>query len=872
MQLSQPKTIFLKDYKPSDFYVDSIDLTVDIHDDHSLVGSALKVKKRDEVRGQRLNLELNGEGMELIGLKLNGEIVPSDRFQLSADKLVILNVEQDEFTLEIENKIDPKNNTALEGFYQSGPQLCTQCEPEGFRRITYFIDRPDVMAKYRTKMIADKAKYPFLLSNGNRIGSGEKNGRHWVEWEDPFRKPSYLFAMVAGDFDVAKDTFITRSGRKVDLEIYVDRGNLHKTPHAMNSLKESMKWDEETFGLEYDLDIYMIVAVDSFNMGAMENKGLNIFNSTYTLADEKSATDHDFQNIQGVIGHEYFHNWTGNRVTCRDWFQLTLKEGLTVFRDQEFSSDMLSRAVKRLEDVRLLKDAQFAEDAGPLSHPIRPASYIEINNFYTRTVYEKGSEVIRMIHTLLGKENFRKGMDKYFELFDGQAVTTEDFVKAMELASGKDLSQFKNWYSRAGTPTLVIRTKLDGNELILDIEQKYPPTPTNHKVPDGNVLHMPFVVGLVDKKTHEQSQHMIELKNMRDSFRLPVKGEVIPSLNRGFSAPVHVDYPFTNEDLITLMSFDKDPYCRYEATQKIYDHILKSEFSLYKSSGKLTEDLNGDFKAAFGNLLKDDKIDLSFKSYLLELPTENGLSQEMEKPDFDAIHTVHRHLRKKLGVAFQEWFLTQHDKLKGSGKFELTPKAFGERALKNQCLTYLVASETKEGMSVLEKHYTEATNMTEEIHGLQQYILSGVDFHHDSIMKFYKKWGHDSLVMLKWFGSLASYSPKNDALNRLAQLEKDKLFLSQVPNYLRALYLQFAKNNLNAFHDSTGAAYEFIADRIKHIDSFNPQVASRAASAFSLINKLDEKRQSEMRKALRKLMEGKPSRDTYETVSKYLAQ
>lgn len=865
-----PKTIYLKDYRPSPFVVDTIHLSVDIHESHTHITSLMRIIKRPELKGQKVNLELKGEGLELLSVLMNGRTLPHESYQVASDRLVILNVEEDDFTLHIENNIKPHENKALEGFYQSGPQFCTQCEPEGFRRITYFIDRPDVMAKYRTKMIADKKKYPFLLSNGNRIGSGELSGdRHWVEWEDPFRKPSYLFAMVAGDFDVARDTFTTKSGRKIDLEIYVDKGNLKKTPHAMESLKQSMKWDEDTFGLEYDLDIYMIVAVDSFNMGAMENKGLNIFNSTYTLADETSATDHDFQNIQGVIGHEYFHNWTGNRVTCRDWFQLTLKEGLTVFRDQEFSSDMLSRAVKRLEDVRLLKDSQFAEDAGPLSHPIRPESYIEINNFYTRTVYEKGAEVIRMIHTLLGKEKFRKGMDKYFELFDGKAVTTEDFVHAMELASGKDLSQFKNWYSRPGTPTLVIKSQYQNGEFVLDIEQKYPTTSLN--LPATNILHMPFRVGLLDPKTKKQKEELIEIKALKESFRFKAEEGVIPSLNRGFTAPVHVEYPYETKDLYELMSFDEDPYCRYEATQKIYDQILKNELNLYNVTGKLSLDLSPEFMSAFGALLNDHKIDLSFKSYLLDLPTESSLSQEIAQPDFDVIHLVHRHLKKKIGITFQDWFLKEHERLNHNKTFELTPKAFGERALKNQCITYLVASETSNGLRALDSHYKNATNMTEEVHGLQQFILSGVDLEHESIQKFYQKWKHDSLVMLKWFSSLAAYSPKKFALERVKKLEKDPLFLKEVPNYLRSLYLQYSKNNLNAFHDISGEGYEFMAQKIKEIDGFNPQVASRAASSFSLINRLDEKRQKEMRRSLEPLLKANPSRDTFEVISKYLA-
>lgn len=863
----EPKTIYLKDYKPSPFIIDTIHLTVDIFDNKTNVTSRLFVKKLPEFAGQKMNLELNGENMKLLSVKFNEKELSSSEYQVSQDKLILLNLKDDEFALEIVVEIDPKNNKAMEGFYQSGPQYCTQCEPEGFRKITYFIDRPDVMAKYKTTMMADKAKYPYLLSNGNRMGSGElPNGRHWVEWEDPFRKPSYLFAMVAGNFDVARDTFKTQSGRNVHLEIYVDKGNLNKTGHAMESLKASMRWDEETFGLEYDLDIYMIVAVDSFNMGAMENKGLNIFNSTYTLANEKSATDHDFQNIQGVIGHEYFHNWTGNRVTCRDWFQLTLKEGLTVYRDQEFSSDMLSRAVKRLEDVRLLKDAQFAEDSGPLAHPIRPASFVEINNFYTRTVYEKGSEVIRMIATLIGKERFRKGMDKYFELFDGKAVTTEDFISAMEMASGRDLSQFKNWYSRAGTPILIITSKFQNEELQLTIEQKYPMT--SWKVPEENVLHMPFRIGILEGNFEKEV--MLELTKLTETFKFKVNERPILSLNRGFSAPVQVEYGYEFEDLLALIARDKDPYCRYEATQKVYDVIFKSDFSHYKASGTLKTDLRPDFVSAMKNLLQDETLDLSFKSYLLDLPTESGLSQEMNHPDFTAIHYVHKNLEKKIGIAFYDWFAKKHKELSASKKFELTPKAYGERALRNQCLNYLVMSG--KGDSELQDHYAEASNMTDEISALVQYVRSGVDLKHPALTGFYQKWKHDSLVMLKWFGAIAAHSPVDEVLGRLSTLENDPLFENQVPNYLRSLYLQFARNNLPAFHAPDGSGYDFLSERIIKIDKFNPQVASRAATMFSMINKLDSKRQGEMKKALKKIMEGNPSRDTFEVISKYLAQ
>ncbi len=862
----EAKTIHLKDYTPSKFLVESIDLEVDIFDEKTIVTAVMKIERNIS---KPTHLELSGENMKLLEVKVNGKELTSSEYQLSPEKLVILNVSDCLFTVETKVEIDPAHNTALEGFYKSGDQFCTQCEPEGFRKITYYVDRPDVMAKFRTKMSGEKKRFPYLLSNGNRIGSGDlPGGRHWVQWEDPFKKPSYLFAMVSGDFDVARDVFHTRSGRKVDLEIYVDKGNLGKTRHAMESLKASMKWDEDTFGLEYDLDIYMIVAVDSFNMGAMENKGLNIFNSSYVLADDHSATDHDFQGIQGVIGHEYFHNWTGNRITCRDWFQLTLKEGLTVYRDQEFSSDMLSRAVKRLEDVRMLKDRQFAEDAGPMSHPIRPSSYIEINNFYTSTVYEKGAEVIRMIATLIGKENFRKGMDKYFELHDGQAVTTEDFVKAMELASGKDLTQFKNWYERPGTPTVKVKAEMSGDKLVLNFQQKYPPTTL--KVTEGNVLHLPFRIGILSENGEEEK--LLELKKLEENFTFPVKGKPILSLNRGFSAPVHVDYNYSFSELMHLMGNDSDPYCKYEATQKVYDRLFQDDLTHFKASGKVRDDLPGDFIDALGKLVQDERIDNSFKSFLLDLPTENGLSQEMNRPDFDAIHDVHRNLETKIGKALQGWLSGEYKKLSQVKRFELTPKAFGERALKNKVLHYLVASGSEEGKSLLSSHYENATNMTEELAGLNQYVKMGVPLDHPAIRKFYNKWKSDSLVMQKWFAVISAQSPKDVVVARLKELETDPLFKAEVPNYLRALYFQFSKNNLVSFHQKNGSGYEFLAERIRKIDKMNPQVASRAATSFSFIKKVDETRQSAMKKALTSILENHPSRDTFEVVSKYLAE
>ncbi len=862
----EPKTIHLKDYSPSKFVIDAVDLDVEIYDEKTIVSSKLMIRK--DTPGTA-HLELNGEKLTLIQVSVDGRELGANEYQLSEDKLVILNVSESRFTVETKVEFNPYLNMSGEGFYKSGEQICSQCEPEGFRKISYYIDRPDVMAKFRTKISSDKQKHPFLLSNGNRLASGDlPGGRHWVQWEDPFRKPCYLFAMVAGDFDVARDTFTTKSGRVVALEIFVDKGNLGKTRHAMESLKQCMKWDEDAFGLEYDLDIYMIVAVDSFNMGAMENKGLNIFNSSYVLANDTSATDHDFQGIQGVIGHEYFHNWTGNRITCRDWFQLTLKEGLTVYRDQEFSSDMLSRAVKRLEDVRVLKDRQFAEDAGPLSHPIRPSSYIEINNFYTSTIYEKGAEVIRMIATLIGKENFRKGMDKYFELFDGKAVTTEDFVKSMEIASGKDLTQFRNWYERPGTPAIMVDSEIKDGTLHLKLRQKYPPT--THKVTDGNILHVPFRVGILSG--NGESEKLLELTKMEENFTFPVTGKTILSLNRGFSAPVHVEYKYSMSDLLHLMGKDSDPYCRYEATQKVYDRLIQEDLSHLKAHEKLNQELPSDFQEAMRAMLTDDRIDLSFKSFLLDLPSENGISQEMAQPDFDAIHAVHKNLERKIGLAFGEWFEKEHNRLSRDQRFELTPKAYGERALKNKVLHYLVSSGSENGRQILATHYEKATNMTEELAGLAQFIQTGVGLDHPSIRRFYDKWKNDSLVMQKWFGVLAARSPKSEVVSRIKILEKDPLFKKEIPNYMRALYFQFAKNNLVSFHQKDGSGYDLLSERILWIDKMNPQVASRAATSFSFIKKVDPVRQAGMKKALKLIMDNQPSRDTFEVISKYLAE
>ena len=858
---------YLKDYKPAPYLVQEINLVIDIFDECTRVHSELKIEKKSL---EKNFLELNGEGLKLISLKLNDQPLTSDDFQLSEDKLTITKELPTQFVLKIENEIQPSLNKALEGFYQSGDQLCTQCEPEGFRRITYYIDRPDNMAKFSVKMIGDKTKYPYLLSNGNRVDSGDlPDGRHFVSWVDPFKKPSYLFAMVAGDFDVARDHFITMSGRKIDLEIYVDKGNLHKTRHALNSLKESMKWDEEIYSLEYDLDLYMIVAVDSFNMGAMENKGLNIFNSTYTLADEQSATDADFQNIQAVIGHEYFHNWSGNRVTCRDWFQLTLKEGLTVYRDQEFSSDMLSRSVKRIEDAKHLKEFQFPEDAGPLSHPIRPESYLEINNFYTRTVYEKGAEIIRMIENLLGKEVFKTGLKKYFEMYDGQAVTTEDFIHAMELVSSKDLSQFKNWYSRPGTPKLVVRKEFSNKKLSLHIEQIYPPTLI--KFSQSNVLMMPLKIAFVDPQSKKIKEEMLVLDKLKETFVFDFESDQVVSLNRSFSSPVEIDYPYSITELSFLAQFETDGYVKFDALQSLFQDKILHVYESKKRGETLTSLVSQDIKLAVSASLNDPDMDESFKAYLLEVPSLTTLVQKVDKPDFQMLKDSVDQFKSELGIEFSDWFLAKYKSLSEIKKFEISTRGYATRALKNRCLEFIFASKSPSSLEILFDHFDNATNMTDEIFSLGLIISTGVDLDHWTVEKFKKKWQHDSLVMLKWFSSLSLNTPEGLILERLQKLERHPLFKSEIPNYLRSLFVNFGKLNLTGFHGIDGAGYEYLARKIKQVDSFNPQVASRMASSFAIYDKLDDVRRDKMRVVLKDLMESNLSKDTYEVISKTLS-
>ncbi len=863
-----PKTQYLKDYKIPDYMITHIDLVFDIQDKKTIVSSKLQMTKTLSPDAEA-PIELVGENLSLISVKKNGVALTQDDYQITSEKLIITQNKDINFTLDIEVEIRPDLNTSCEGLYLSGDAYCTQCEPEGFRKITYYVDRPDNMATFKARVIADKKLYPFLLCNGNKLGSGDlENGRHFVDWEDPFKKPSYLFALVAGDFDVLEDFFKTVSGRNVKLQIFVDKGNLEKSRFAMESLKHAMRWDEETFGLEYDLDIYMIVAVDSFNMGAMENKGLNIFNSSYVLANEKAATDSDFQNIEGVIGHEYFHNWTGNRVTCRDWFQLTLKEGLTVFRDQEFSSDMQSRPVKRIEDVKRLKENQFPEDAGPMSHPIRPESFIEINNFYTMTIYEKGAEVIRMIETLIGKDQFKKGMTKYFELFDGHAATTEDFIHAMELASKKDLTEFKNWYSRSGTPTLKMTSEHTGGVYKLHIEQIYPQTPM--KAPEGNILHIPLKLAFYNEKGVEvYPETLIEITMLKQSFEFKIKENVIPSLNRNFSAPVHIDFPYAIKDLQLLMGHDSDSFNRYESAQKVYLVTLKKITDELKKSADVSKLLE-DIAVPWGLILKDKKLDPAFMAYILDIPSEATLFQELKNADVEINAKAISLLKNHLANSFEADLLKNFQEMSKLAKGDLSSTTMGARALKNLCLDFINRIPHHE--SIVNDHFNNAETMTEEIAGLRA-ILSKHGMNGKwAIDAFDKKWRHDGLVMQKWFGVQAAVLPAEELFERITELAVHPAYNAKIPNFIRSIYISMAKANMRAFHHKSGKGLKVIADKIIEVDQFNPQIASRLSTVFSFITKVSGEQKASARAELTRILENKPSKDTFEIVSKLLAE
>ena len=879
MSDSKPKSIYLKDYKKPAYYIPRIDLCFDIDDAETKVTSVMQIKRNLDLDTKEA-LKLNGVELKLISIKIDNKLLTGSEFKVSNEFLTISNV-PDEFILTIENSINPAENKSLEGLYKSGTLFCTQNEPEGFRKITYFIDRPDVMSKYTTKIIANKSKYPVLLSNGNPLESGElEKDKHWIKWEDPFLKPSYLFALVAGDLGMIQDEYITITGRKIDLRLYCDKGNENKCYHGMESLKKSMKWDEDTFGRECDLDIYMIVAVDAFNMGAMENKGLNIFNTKRVLVNPKTATDADFQDVEAVIGHEYFHNWTGNRITCRDWFQLTLKEGLTVFRDQEFSSDMSSRPVQRISDVRVIRDRQFEEDMGPMAHPIQPKSYIEMNNFYTLTVYDKGSEVIRMIHTLIGKKAFRKGMDKYFELYDGMAVTVNEFVNAMELASGHDLSHFMKWYDQAGTPEIHVEFNYneDKKTFSLNLKQTCPETPDQK---EKDPFYMPFNVGLLDNNGNDmplkladkdndkqETTKQLILTKKEQSFTFEnITQKPIASLNRNFSAPVKVFAPLRDIDYITLMSKDSDDFNKWDSSQYLAKSIVNKLVIDYKQQNILS--LSDDYLNAIETILKDSSLDNSLKSLLLTLPEEAVLSQGMKPIDFDLFHMIRNFVKNEIAKKHQDLLLNIYNENTEDKKYSLDQVSIGKRAIKNCCLSYLMTLNDNSVSNICYNQLLNASNMTDEIQALFLMSYYNDSKKDESVKVFYEKWKHDTLVMNKWL-SVQAIAPHKDTLNSVKALMNDPIFDMNMPNLVRSLLGMFTMNR-TCFHAENGEGYDFISDIIIKLNSINPAIASGLSSSFNLYAYVNENRQAKMKQAMEKIMAiSDLSKNVFEKISKTL--
>ncbi|AWJ91368.1 aminopeptidase N (plasmid) [Azospirillum baldaniorum] len=881
MDKGTPKAIRLQDYRPPAHLIDTVDLFFDLGEDVTTVRAQLGLRRnpaRDDAAA--LPLTLDGQRLELVSVALNGQPLGDADYTVTPDHLTVHSVPET-FTLETVVRIKPQENTALEGLYKSSGNFCTQCEAEGFRKITYFADRPDVMARYTTTITADKARYPVLLSNGNLIESGDlPDGRHRAVWEDPFPKPCYLFALVAGTLVHQEDRFRTASGRDVTLRIYVEPGNEDKVDHAMRSLIKSMRWDEEVFGLEYDLDIFNIVAVGDFNMGAMENKSLNVFNTKYILAKPETATDQDFLGIEAVVAHEYFHNWTGNRVTCRDWFQLSLKEGLTVFRDQEFSSDMNSRAVKRIADVQRLRTVQFPEDSGAMAHPVRPDSYVEINNFYTPTVYDKGSEVIRMYHTLLGPQGFRKGMDLYFQRHDGQAVTCDDFAAAMSDATGVDLTQFKRWYRQAGTPELDVTGAYDeaAKTYRLTVRQTVPPTPGQ---PVKEPMHIPLVMGLLgpdgadlplrlageaEAAGTSRTLHITQAEQTFDFVDVPARP--VPSLLRGFSAPVKLRADLTDGDLTFLMANDSDAFNRWEAGQTLATRLLLSLVADRQAGRELA--LPQSFIDAVGAILKEADQDPAFAAQALVLPTESYLGTQMEVIDPDAIHTVREFARRRLAEALRPGWLDTHRRNAGNEPFSVDAAAIGRRALKNLCLAYLMALEDEEALGLCLGQYRGAQAMTDVMAALQFLSNSNAPERDEAIAAFYERWKGEALVVDKWF-SVQATSHRPDALERVTTLLAHPAFEIRNPNKVYALIGGFAGGNPVRFHDTSGAGYRFLADQVLRLDPMNPQVAARMVGPFSRLRRYDAPRRALMKAELERIVATPGlSPDVFEVASKSL--
>lgn len=880
MKDSQPSTVYLKDYRVPDYLIDKTDLVFDLDPQATLVKSKLKVRRNPsfstaEGEASLPPLWLDGIDLELLSVSVDGELLPAQRYQEKPGGL-LLNVDRPEFELEVQTRISPESNTSLDGLYLSNGMYCTQCEAEGFRKITFYPDRPDVMSIFTTTIMAP-ATFPILLSNGNKIDSGvTEDGRLRVTWEDPFAKPAYLFALVAGDLQFVEDSFTTCSGREVKLQLFTEAKNIGKCEHAMTSLKHAMRWDEKTYGREYDLDIFMIVAVDHFNMGAMENKGLNIFNSSCVLASPETATDGAFQRIESIVGHEYFHNWSGNRVTCRDWFQLSLKEGFTVFRDAEFSADMNSRGVKRIEDVSLLRTAQFAEDAGPMSHPIRPDSYMEISNFYTLTVYEKGAEVVRMIHTILGAEAFRRGSDLYFERHDGCAVTCEDFVVAMEDANDIDLKQFRHWYSQAGTPVLHVEDAYDADksEYSLTIRQHTPDTPGQQ---DKQPLLIPIALGLLGEDGSSlvvnrsgATEEVLYLTDSSQTFVFTnISQRPLPSFLRGFSAPVKLNYRYSNQQLQFLMQYETDDFNRWDAGQRLAHNALQSLQQQYRNGDDLSEPVA--LIEGFTAVIDNTSLDSALVAKMLALPSAQELAEQSTEIDAEAIITTRAFVRNAIACSLKPRLKARYQQLDQRKPYQPAAEDIAERSLKNTCLNYLCATGDADALDLAKQQYERSENMTDCAAALAALIEYGPEGEAEGCLEgFYQQWQQDAQVVDTWFG-LQSSSAKYGTLDRVQRLMGHSAFEATNPNKVRAVIGGFAMRNFTQFHSEDGSGFEFLADQVIVLDKLNPQIASRLVIPLTRWKKYRAQESEKMRTALERVFRGeKLSKDLYEVVSKSL--
>jgi len=887
-QVQSPQVIRLEDYKVTDFVIDSFELDFTLHETQCIVKSRLQVRRNPNSETSSPSLQLHGEELQLLDISVDGNKLAADAYRVDEDGLCLDHPPQ-QFELRITTQINPEANTSLNGLYLSGGNFCTQCEAEGFRRITYMYDRPDVLTRYTTRLRADKRKYPVLLSNGNLIESGDcedDGGMHYAVWVDPFPKPTYLFALVAGDLTRIEDKFTTMSGREVDLHIFVQSHNADKCDHAMRSLKNAMAWDEKVYGREYDLDVYMIVAVDDFNMGAMENKGLNVFNSKCVLAKPDTATDNDYLGIEGVVGHEYFHNWSGNRVTCRDWFQLSLKEGFTVFRDQEFSADMSSAGVKRISDVNVLRNHQFREDAGPMAHPVRPDSYVEINNFYTVTIYNKGAEVVRMLHHLLGAQRFRRGTDLYFERHDGQAVTTEDFVRALEDANQVDFSQFRLWYSQAGTPKIKVTTSYHAEEkrYRISFEQSCPATPGQA---EKKPFYIPVAVGLLDAQGRdmalqvqagaavenaEQSSttKVLHLSQARQSFDfINVAQEPVASILRGFSAPVKIEHDISREQRAFLMAHDSDDFNRWDAGQQLAVEVALELLQARNSGQALTMDpllINGIEK-----ILDNDAMDLALAAQAICLPSESYIADAMDEIDPLAVYEVREFMCRSIARSLKGKLLDRYTQYHELGEYRIDQQSIGRRAFKNTCLSYLVYNEDATINDICVMQYHQANNMTDKVTALAQIVNFDDDIRDPCFDQFYQQWKHDSLVIDKWL-SLQAISKRPDTLKKVQALTAHEAFNLRNPNKVRSLIGSFCGGNARNFHAADGSGYRFLADYVLALDKTNPQIAARLCSVFGLWRRYDRNRRELLQQELLRIQaQEKLSKDVYELVNKSLA-